>query len=208
MEKVIFTEEEIISGLRKDCISCGNMLKQLPQEVREAYAEYVLDGQGMSARTYYLILYKLWKYSLFVKLLELGDDAVEAYLLHCANKSIRRTLGDGSTKLSLFKDIIFKRGKSEYIAMLKKYELFEQEDETDMFRCQRNIDASENNVFVFSYIRDNKLYSESINYLTRPGYKVFLKWYIQCRQPSSREKFELSVRKVWNKILDYLMLTD
>lgn len=207
-EKLYSTEEEIIAGLRQDCISCGNVLKQLSPEQRAKYAEYVLDGVGFSARTNYLILYKMWNYRLFVKLLAQGDDAVECYLRQCANKSIRRILGDASTRLSLFKDIIFGRGKGRLISMLKIYDLFDGEDEANLFRCQKNADSSVNSSFIFNYIKDNKLYQETVRQLTGPGYEVFLRWYVELNKLSPREKALLSARQLWNKFLHFLMLTE
>lgn len=207
-EKIYSTEEEIIAGLRKDCISCGCVLKQLSPEQRAKYAEYVLDGQGFSARTNYLILYKMWNYRLFEKLLAQGDDAVECYLRQCANKSIRRILGDACTRLSLFKDIIFGRGKGRLISMLKIYDLFDGEDEANLFRCQKNADSSVNNSFIFNYIKDNKLYQETVRQLTNPGYEAFLRWYVELNKLSPREKAFLSARQLWNRFLHFLMLTE
>ena len=92
--------------------------------------------------------------------------------------------------------------------MLKIYDLFDGEDEANLFRCQKNADSSVNNSFIFNYIKDNKLYQETVRQLTGPGYEVFLRWYVELNKLSPREKALLSARQLWNKFLHFLMLTE
>lgn len=200
MDEKFLTKQEIIDGLSRDCISCGRMLKLISPEKRRKYAKYVLVGQGLSARVYYMILYKLWDVHLFLFLLSCGEEYVDAYLRQCADKSVRHFFGNEYTRLSLFKTIVFKRGEEKYIWRFKELGLFDGNDECLLFELCKNVNAGDN-PFLMKYIRENRLYPQTTALLTKPGFEEYLDCYIEDNNLSSKEKRKLYFWKFLNKFL-------